>query len=203
MERPPTNPAVDSAPAPPRPSFRALFQQVVDGSEEAAHQLQRQYGQYIVMAVRQKLSRHLRSKFDSVDFVQDVWVSFFREPDRAFESPEHLIGYLVNMAKNKVTDANRNRLHTEKRDVRREEPLAGSVEGQERQQAFAHDGTPSEAAISREMWQQMLEGQPPAYRKVLAMLRDGWTQEEVADELNLCRRTVQRIHSRALQRVRK
>lgn len=204
MVPPITDTAAAGAKAPQeRLSFRALFQQVVDGSEDAARQLQEQYGQYIMMAVRQKLSQQMRSKYDSLDFVQDVWLSFFRMTDRAFDSPEHLIGYLVTMARNKVTDAKRERMDTLKRDIRREEPLASSIEGQERQQVFAREGTPSEAAVSAEMWERMLVGQPPAYRKVLTMLRDGCTQGEVAEQLNLCLKTVQRIQSKALQRVRK
>lgn len=203
MERPTTNAAAASAGDAPaaRRSFHALFQQAVDGSREAAQQIQEEYGPYIVMAVRQRLSQKLRAKYDSLDFVQDVWLSLFRTPDRAFETPEHLISYLVSMARNKVTDAGRHRVLALKHDVRREEPVANGVEGQERQKLFARDGTPSEAAISREMWEQMLEGQPPAYRKVLSMLRDGCTQDEVAEQLNLCLRTVQRIQRRAMEKV--
>jgi RNA polymerase sigma factor (sigma-70 family) len=191
-----------SAHAPPaRQSLRALLQRVVAGDQDAAQQLQERYGRYIVMAVRRRLPQQLRSKFDSLDFVQDVWVSFFRTADRPFESPEHLIAYLVRMARNKVADAQREGEAT-KRDARREEPLATQPVGQERQRVFDRDGTPSEAAIGRELWDMMMAGQPPAYRKVLMLLRDGRSQIEVAEQLNLNRRTVQRILSRALERTR-
>jgi RNA polymerase sigma factor (sigma-70 family) len=196
-------PNAQAAAPEPRPAFRALLQQVLAGSENAARQLHQEYGKFIMMAVREKLSRQMRSKYDSVDFAQDVWLSFLRMPDAAFENPDHLIGYLVRMARNKVIDATRDRMESAKHDIRREEPLESSVDGQERQKAFAHDGTPSEAAISLETWQRMLEGQPPAYRKVLMLLRDGCTQDEVSEQLNLCRKTVQRIHRKALERVRK
>lgn len=196
-------PNANAAAPQPRPAFRALLQQVLDGSEDAAQQLHQEYGKFIMMAVRAKLSRQMRSKYDSVDFAQDVWLSFLRMPDAVFENPEHLIGYLVRMAKHKVIDAKRDRMESAKHDVRREEPLANSVEGQERQKVYAHDGTPSEGAISLEMWQRMLAGQPPAYRKVLVLLRDGCTQDEVSEQLNLCRKTVQRIQRKALERVRK
>jgi RNA polymerase sigma-70 factor (ECF subfamily) len=205
MERPPTNaPPADAIEAPwSGQSFRALFQQVIDGSEDAARRLHEQYGPYIAMAVRRKLPPRLRSKYDSLDFVQDVWLSFFRLPERAFESPEHLIGYLVRMAKNKLTDVRRDRLDAAKHAVCREEPLGREVECQERQEVFARDGTPSEAAISHEMWERMVAGQPPVFRRVLLMLRAGYSQQEVAERLTLCTRTVQRILSRAHARAKR
>ncbi len=125
----------------------------------------------------------------------------FSAPDRIFESPEHLIGYLVRMARNKLTDAKRDRLETAKHDVCREEPLGRGVEWQERQQLFAPEGTPSETAISHELWERMLLEQPPAYRRALLMLRAGCSQQEVATRLELCTRTVQRILNRAMARA--
>src|SRR5277367_1887044 len=100
-------------------SFRELLHRVLDGSEDAARQLQEQYGEYIIMAVRRRMPRRLRSKFDSVDFVQDVWASFFRTAERQFSSPDHLVAYLTRMAQNKVVDAARAGLDTFKRDVLR------------------------------------------------------------------------------------
>ena len=56
--------------------------------------------------MRRVLSPELRSKFDSLDFVQWVWLSFFRVRDKAdrFERPEHLVKFLAGMARNKVQD---------------------------------------------------------------------------------------------------
>ncbi len=82
MERPSTPAAAAGAgeALEARQSFRALFQQVLDGSEDAARRLHEEYGPYIAMAVRRKLPAQLRAKYDSLDFVQDVWLSFFRRP---------------------------------------------------------------------------------------------------------------------------
>ena len=57
--------------------FRALMQRLREGSDEAAWQLVEQYGEPIRRAVRRALSARLRPQFDSLDFVQLVWSSFF------------------------------------------------------------------------------------------------------------------------------
>jgi RNA polymerase sigma factor (sigma-70 family) len=183
-----------------RASFRVLLDRVFEGCPGAAEKLQLEYGEHIIRAVRRRLPRQLRPKFDSADFVQDVWASFYRGPARNFQSPEHLIAFLSRMAQNKVSDATEE-LHAVKRDARREEPLAPEIDGQNDQRIFAREATPSQSAIGHELWDQMLEGQPPAYRQVLVMLRDGQTQMEIAAALNLHRKTVQRILSRALERT--
>ena len=58
--------------------FPSLMQQISMGSEDAAWELVERYGELIRRAVRRVLNKKLRSKFDSLDFVQLVWSSFFR-----------------------------------------------------------------------------------------------------------------------------
>jgi RNA polymerase sigma-70 factor (ECF subfamily) len=205
MEQPqppdaPAAPAANNSPQ-ERGSFRALMQQAVAGSADAARELETKYGEYIIRAVRRRLSRHLRPRFDSIDFVQDVWASFYRASERDFDSPQHLIAYLTRVAQNKVIDATRGGLQL-KRDFTREQPLTDPADARPDPPMFSREGTPSEMAISHEVWERMLKNQPPAYREVLARLRDGSTQLEVAEELNLPRKTVQRILQRALEKTR-
>ncbi len=182
-------------------SFRSLMARMLEGSEEAARELQERYGEHVVRAVRRRLPRVLRPAFDSLDFVQDVWASFFRIPDRQFDSPERLVAFLTCVARNKVVDATRGHLGTLKRGLRREVPKQPPRPDPEAVPLFARDETPSQAAIGQELWEQMLDGQPPAYRQVLVMLRDGCTQAEVAERLKLNRRTVYRVLERALEKI--
>jgi RNA polymerase sigma factor (sigma-70 family) len=180
--------------------LQGLLDRVHAGCPEAAQLLHQEYGAHIVRAVRRRLPRLLRPKFDSLDFVQDVWASFYRAPHN-FNSPEHLVAFLTRVAQAKVIDATRQGLQTLKRDVRREESLdAPQIEATPKK-VFAREATPSENAIGNELWERLLEGQPLAYQKVLMHLRDGQTQEQVAAELNLHRRTVHRILARALEKA--
>ena len=69
----------------------------------------------------------LRSRFDSLDFLQSVWGSFFRRMRTSptdFEDSRHLVAFLARAAKNKVIDEYR-RAASRKQDMHREEPLWG------------------------------------------------------------------------------
>src|SRR5262245_43381196 len=105
--------------------FQELMQRLREGSDGAARELINKYGPHIKKVIRQRLHRKLRPKFDSVDFSQAVWASFFADQARlrSFDSPETLTKYLGAMARNKVVAAFRQRVQTEKYDVDRERPL--------------------------------------------------------------------------------
>ena len=108
--------------------FEDLMHRVQSGSEEAAWEVFDRYGGHIRRAVRRALSPALRSKFDSIDFVQCVWLSFFRVRDKAdhFKGPQHLVKFLAGMARNKVRMEVRRRLSSEQYDVGREVPFNDS-----------------------------------------------------------------------------
>ena len=63
-------------------SFEAAVKELRTGSEEAIWNFIQTYGPHIQRVVRRRLHHKLRSKFDSVDFVQMVWVSFFGNRSR-------------------------------------------------------------------------------------------------------------------------
>src|ERR1051326_6827453 len=75
--------------------FRALMRAAEGGSEEAARELYETYVKYVLRCVRHRLWHRLRSKFDSQDFVQQVWASFFDDRGSLpeFETREDLIAY--------------------------------------------------------------------------------------------------------------
>lgn len=174
--------------------FAGLMQRVGAGSEGAAGELVGRYGAHILRIVRRQLNRKLRTKFDSADFVQAVWASFFALPlDRYnFEESATLAGFLYHLARNKVVEAVRQRLQTHKYNVNRERAL------DEREMcpsaAFAaREPSPAQIAIAREEWERLLAGQPEHYRQILAGLRDGETQQAIAAQLGLNERTVRRV----------
>lgn len=172
--------------------FRELLKEIGAGSEEAARKFFDKYGPFILKVVRRRLSRQLRTKFDSDDFMQDVWASFFSQapPPEIFASPEALLAYLANMARNKVAGAARQRV--ERQRYSRENSLDGSA----RLQAHHLEGnepTPSEKVVAKEKWMLMLDEQQPLHKRILAMLRLGHTHDEIAEVLGLNVKTVQRL----------
>ena len=174
--------------------FSALMERVLAGSEDAARELVEDYGAYILFVVRRRLHNQLRAKFDSRDFEQDVWASFFADlPQRQpFQTPEELIAFLTTLARNKVVEAVRQRLVGRQYSIHRETPLDEAVASNEGTLA-ARQATPSEVAMGREEWERLLEGQPVAYRRILMLLQQGKSLVETARQLDLSERTVRRV----------
>lgn len=172
--------------------FARLMQRVLDGSEEATQQLHTAYGPHILRAVRQRLHRRLRSKFDSLDFVQDVWASFFSElPERkTFATPQDLVAFLTVIARNKVVDVVRMRMQQQKYNINRETPLE-SLPSADRFPAAQQ--TPSEIMMGKEEWEVYLQKQPLVHRRILLLWREGETSSRIAEELRVSQRTVSRV----------
>jgi RNA polymerase sigma-70 factor (ECF subfamily) len=175
--------------------FRNLMRRVNAGCEDAAWQLVDQYGEAIRQTVRRVLNVKLRSKFDSLDFVQLVWSSFFRVRDKfdRFHRPEELAAYLAAMARNKVCMEVRRRLMTEKYNVRREQSFDRlSVDTAGRQPG------PVDVAIAHERWDQMLKDQPSHYRRIIRLRLQGHTCKDIGKVVHLDERTVRRFFEKLL-----
>jgi RNA polymerase sigma factor (sigma-70 family) len=180
------------------PEFMQLLQEIAAGSEaaareQAARKFLAEYGNHILRIIRRRLDRKLRSKFDSMDFMQDVWASFFAEPPHpeAFASPESFLGYLSAMARNKVADATRYGM-SQRRTVNRENSLEGSarflVQGIQ-----GAEPTPSEVAVAKEYRTGILGDTTPSQENMVRMLELGYTHEQVAENLGLNVKQVQRL----------
>ena len=174
--------------------FRDLMQRIRAGSEEAAWELVERYGEPIRRAVRRALNKKLRPKFDSLDFVQLVWSSFFRARDRLdrFQRPEQLAAFLFAMTRNKVGMEVRRRLLTDKYDVTRERSF-DELGAEGREELSDREPAPIEVAIAREQWNRILLDQPPHYRRIVQLRLQGHTYQDIADSLQLAESTVRRF----------
>jgi RNA polymerase sigma-70 factor (ECF subfamily) len=184
--------------------FRALLEQARDGVPAAAELLLERYGAHVLRLVRRRLPERLRSQFDSLDFTQDVWASFFADapPPEAFASADELVNYLLSMAHHKVARVVYRRFRTTKHDIRRERSLEALGLSPTQPPVAAVQPTASQVAIGNETWDQLVQIVRPADRVILLRLREGCTHAEVAAELGLSEKTVQRVLQRALSRIR-
>jgi RNA polymerase sigma factor (sigma-70 family) len=172
--------------------FGVLMCRVREGSPDAICELIRKYEGYIRRAVRRTMDSKLRSKFDSMDFVQLAWRSFFRAPRHAqrIETCRDFIAYVSTVARNKVLMEGRHR-RTRKCDVRREVPLDS-----ENGRAVAREPEPVDAAIALERLEQLLMSQSPLHRKIIELRLQGNTFLEIGTKLNIDLHTAQRFISR-------
>jgi RNA polymerase sigma-70 factor (ECF subfamily) len=141
----------------------------------------------------------MRSKFDSLDFVQLVWGSLFRVRDKLdqFERPEHLAAYLVAMARHKVGMEIRRQMIGAKRNLAREQSL-DRLTAQGESQLVSRQPMPAEVAIARERWNNLLRDQPRHYRKIILLRLRGYTYQGIADAVHLDECTVRRFLKKLL-----
>src|SRR5439155_22348530 len=105
----------------------------------------------VLVVVRRRLPRKLRVLFDSWDFVQETFGSFFTHamPGTVEQHPEKLKGYLAAIAQHKVADAKREYLDCQKRNLRNQRCLTARL-AQKTRALFQREPTPEEAAIENE-----------------------------------------------------
>jgi len=169
-----------------------LLQEIRAGSEEAAEQFVRRFGETILRVIRGRLEPRLRSQFDSCDFLQDVFTSFFAAPPapEVFSGPDALLEYLTTMARHKVVDVARQHLFGKRRNLNRETSLDGSSKFKAMEQAGGGP-TPSEVVMADERLEGLTQGMPPGHQRIVQLRRLGYTHSEIAAELGLSTRQVQ------------
>lgn len=174
---------------------------IQSGDEDAARELLRRYEAEVRLVVRRQLPRLLRSRFDSLDFLQSVWGDFFqrvRSGPAEFTDSRHLVGFLARAAKNKVIDEYR-RAASQKQDMHREEPI-WSEAGRPRELP-GREESPSKVVEAREVFDRLQELLPEDRRMLLSLKADGLSSREIGVRLGISERTVQRILEDLRRRV--
>jgi RNA polymerase sigma factor (sigma-70 family) len=172
--------------------LRQFLARIRDGDEDAARQLLRRYEAKVRLVVRRQLPRLLRSRFDSHDFVQSVWGSFFRRVKTSpaeLEGTDNLIGFLARAARNKVIDEYR-RASSRKQDKRREESM---WDGSEPRELADGSDTPIEVAEASEAFSRLRDLVPEDRRAILDLKAEGLSTVDIAARLGLGERTVRRV----------
>ena len=101
--------------------FTDLMERARSGDPAAIHDFLARFDQEVLVMVRARLPRKLRPRFDSGDFVQAVWQSFFKDsdgPHREFANEAHLRGFLDGVVRNKVHEQHRRLTRTAKHNMR-------------------------------------------------------------------------------------
>jgi RNA polymerase sigma factor (sigma-70 family) len=177
--------------------FRALMKRVLNGSEEAAQELFRDYEPYLLQVIRRRLDQRYRSKFDSLDFAQDVWASFFAEDSekRVFRTSGDLLAFLARLAHNKVIDATHRRQPGREKAGGWEQSLDDST-ALDKNELAGSEPTPSQEVSKEDEWRAFLRKQPLVYRRIFVLLREGKSTGEIAKEMDIHPRTVLRVAQR-------
>jgi RNA polymerase sigma-70 factor (ECF subfamily) len=186
------NMSLDQSEATGASLFQELLARVKDGDEDAARELLTRYEAKVRLVVRRQLPRLLRSRFDSIDFLQSVWGSFFhriRTGPNDLDHEQNLITFLAWAARNKVIDEYR-RSATQKQDIRREESIEGRGRGES---GLAGGDTPSQLVQARETYTRLRALLPEDRKVILDLKTAGYSSKEIGERLGVSERTVQRV----------
>lgn len=174
--------------------LQVLLDRVRQGDEDATRELLQLYEPHVRRVVRLRLPHALRSKFDSMDFVQSVWGSFFAQLNRGeidFESRGQLCNFLVSAAQAKVAGESRRRLGTGKFAVHKERRIDQDPEHPT--PLTSPDPRPSQVAVANDLLEHAMRGRPPIHQHVLRLRSQGYTFVEIAAQVGIDERSARRI----------
>src|SRR5262245_47659976 len=127
-----------------------LLPKLQSGDFEAARQVCCTFEPYLRLVVRRSLPRVLRTKFDSADVVQSVWIDVFtgfREARWQFRCAGQLKAFLVKATRNRLIDHYRRH----RRELRHQWPLKTADDP-----CTGGWAGPDEVAEAEELWGQLL-----------------------------------------------
>jgi RNA polymerase sigma-70 factor (ECF subfamily) len=182
-----------------------LIARARSGDEAAVRDFLTQFEGEVRLMVRGRLPKKLRTQFDSMDFVQAVWQSFFsrlRKDPSGFENVQHLRGFLTGIVRNKVYAEHRRLTRTEKHAIAREQRLylrRGSREIA--LELVSPEPSPSQAIQASERLAQLVAGCGPREVQVITLRHQGMTFAETAGRTGINERSVRRIIDDARARM--
>ena len=161
------------------------------GNESALEQLCRVYGERIRRIIRLRMGNELRSKLESMDMVQDVLMCAFMDLEEFTYTDEgDFLRWLGQIAENRIRD-NLDKLHADKRDIRKEIPLqdnaATSRDDHARVFEPARNTTPSVILSKKEELDKLekaIDKLKPEYKEVIIWAKiDGLSYKEIGNKL--------------------
>ena len=190
---------------PNEPDIYDLIARAKAGDETAIREFLSRFEPEVRMMVRGRLPRMLRTQFDSMDFVQAVWQSFFadlRSSSRQFENVHHLRGFLAGVARNKVYEEHRRLTRTKKHALGREQSLYVRRGSREVELALiSPEPTPSQAVQASDRLAQLVARCSPLEAQVITLRHQEMTFDEIARRTGISERSVRRIIDEARERM--
>lgn len=185
---------------------RQLVIQAKDGDKSALNQLYGAYAERARWMVRLRMGKELRRRLDSMDVVQDALLHALGGiEDFTYENEGDFVRWLAKIAENVLRD-NWERLHAEKRDIRKEVSLGnggrtadGRLPGVP--ESFATT-TPSAIMSKKEdldKLEKAIDELKPEYREVIVLTKiEGIGYQEMGERLGKSSEAIRKLVSRAM-----
>jgi RNA polymerase sigma-70 factor, ECF subfamily len=176
------------------------------GDGPALNRLCEVYGERVRWIVRLRMGKELRSKLESMDVVQDVLASALKDLEGfTYRDDGDFLRWLSRITENRLRD-NVDRLHTHKRDIRREvrpdkhgPSSAGRSLGV---RGPVEATTPSMIMSRREELDELAKAMDelkPEYKEVIVLTKiEGLSYQEIAGRLGKSDEAVRKLVSRGM-----
>jgi len=180
-----------------------------DGDESALNQLCKVYGSRVLWIIRFRMGAELRSKLESMDLVQDILMSALRDLGSfTYKTEGDFLRWLSRIAENRLRNQLQ-RLHANKRDIRKEVPLNHFRPTVKDSFVAALDAvgttTPSVIMSKREDLDKLtkaIDALKPEYRQVIIQTKiEGLSYKEIGEQLGKSSEAVRKLVSRALEEL--
>jgi RNA polymerase sigma factor (sigma-70 family) len=173
-----------------------LLERLRQGDPLAAQQLVSVFEPGLRLAIHRSLPDRVRSRFDSVDVVQSVWVHVLpglRAGVWDFPGQAHLQAFLVKVARRRLISRIRRHLSSAEREQSAGVDLDALPAPQQPR--------PSEVVQAAELWEKMLALCPPSHHQLLRLRQQGLPLEEIARRTGLHEGSVRRILRQLARRL--
>jgi RNA polymerase sigma-70 factor (ECF subfamily) len=185
-------------------TFGELLMRLNDQDEGAAAAVVRRFTRRLIGLVRSQLDTWIRRKEDPEDVVQSVFRAFLRgyqEGNFAFESPDDLWSLLALITVRKCADRV-DYYRAACRDLACEAAHPGGpISWDACYHALDREPTPDDAAILAETVDQLLRILDADDRLIIQRSLEGFTTQEISQDLGFSERTVRRVRERVKCRL--
>ncbi|MCI0461197.1 MAG: sigma-70 family RNA polymerase sigma factor [Gemmataceae bacterium] len=171
---------------------------------DAARAVFERFTRRLIGLARSQLDARLQHKIDPEDVVQSAYKSFFLrygEGTLAAESWDGLWGLLTLITLRKCADRVRY-YRAECRDVSREASApAGADDTEPWRDATGREPTPEQAAVLAETVEHLLRGLNADERPIIELSLQGYSTQEISEELGRAARSVRRLRERVRRQL--
>jgi len=177
-----------------------------NGDESALERLCKVYNERVLLIIRMRMGPELRTKMQSMDLVQDAFISTLRSLENfTYKNERDFLRWVSKITENRIRD-NLDKLHADKRDIRKEIPLYNNRPSSQVSFVTAFGPvdttTPSVIMSKREELDKLekaMEKLKPEYREVITLTKiEGLSYEEAANILKKSPDAVRMLLSRAM-----
>ena len=165
-----------------------LVKRVKKGDQAALEQLCHTYNERILRIVRMRMGPELRSKMQSMDLVQDTFISAIRSMENfTYTNEGDFLRWISKIAENRLRD-NIDKFHAGKRDIRKEIPLNNRAQDTYAPSFDPIDSTTPSLIMSKQedldKLEMAMDKLKPDYREVIKLTKiEGLSYKEVAEKL--------------------